>query len=410
MTGRKTLLLITFSGVVILGVLFRFLKPNDVWHLWNVPTMDPGFKDLRDVVMGIESSQPGQNASGDPFDLVGGYPKIWALLGGLGINSRDTNWLAVAVFCLFWISLFFFARGYDAATAFWISTVVFSPAAMLGYERANLDLMIFVILSAALALDQFSRFFSVGLVSLAAMLKIYPIVCFGYLLKESRNKFLLWCGIGLGAFILYAASIGPALRGIVNYIPKGSLFDYGTEVIGFRIYEITNSRMLSNIGVALAYIILYLLIMAVLYGSHVIPNDSIRIDRRFLDGFRLGALIYVGTFAEGNSFNYRLVFLLFCLPQMILWMRSQAPLRYWTRITFWAAIASCWSMLLLRILPVNLAFGLDELANWVLFAGLLYLFFISLPDWLINEIDRFFDRYPFLAKRPAPEPAFTDTP
>ena len=404
MTGRKTLLIITLSGAIILGILFQFFKPDEVWHLWNVPTMDPGFKDLRDVLVGIESSQPGKNISTDPFGLVGGYPKIWAMLGQLGISSRDTNWLATAIFCLFGVSLFFFARDYDSYTALWMSALVFSPAAMLGYERANLDLVIFMILSSAIAIDQSSRFLSVGLVSLAAMLKVYPIVGFAYLLKESRNKFLLWSGIGLGIFIIYAISISHALKGIVNYIPKGSFFDYGTEVIGFRIYEISSSRLLSNVGVLLAYFTVYLLIMVMLYLSHIFPKCSIENDHRFIDSFRLGAVIYIGTFVEGNSFNYRLIFLLFSIPQIIIWMDSSTPVRFGARVALTSLMASCWGMLLLRILPVDLAFGLDELANWVLFVGLLYLFFVSLPDWLAREIDKFFGRYQFLSKKVATEP------
>src|SRR5512136_3142103 len=109
MTGRKTLALTTLCGVVIIAILFHFLNPDEVWHLWNVPTMDPGFKDLRDVITGIEPTQTVRNSTNESYGLVGGYPKIWLLLGGLGINSSDINWLAFAMFCLFWGSLFLFA-------------------------------------------------------------------------------------------------------------------------------------------------------------------------------------------------------------------------------------------------------------------------------------------------------------
>jgi hypothetical protein len=146
------------------------------------------------------------------------------------------------------------------------------------------------------------------------------------------------------------------------------------------------------------------LIIAVLYLSHLNTDRPVIVDHRFIDGFRLGAVIYLGTFIEGNSFNYRLVFLLFCIPQLMTWMNSQARNRIWSRITFITLISSCWGMLLLRVLPVDLAFWLDELTNWILFTGLLYLFFISLPDWLIKEIDRFFNRYHFLSRKITTEP------
>jgi hypothetical protein len=409
MSGRKILVIITLCGIAVLGLLFKFHNPDDIWHLWNIPNMHPVFYDLWYLLVGIESSAKGQNTQLAPFDLVGGYPKIWAVFALLGLNSNDTFWLALVIIFLFWLSVFFFARGVDGYTAVWMSALIFSPAAMLCYERANLDLVIFVLLSAALVLDQFSRLLSFGLVSLAAILKVYPVLGFVYLLKASRDRFLLWAGIGVGVFIVYAVSIGHALQGIVSYIPRDSLFNYGAEVVGFRIFEISGSKMLSNIGVLLAYLLVYLLIMVALYLSHRVSNRPVVADSRFMDGFRIGALFYIGTFIEGNSFNYRLIFLIFCLPQIIIWMGTLGSLHFETRIVFFALIASCWGMLLLRFLPVDLAFWLDEMSNWVLFAGLLYLIFVSLPDWLIKEIDSFFERLRFRGKKIAVDPGSNGT-
>jgi hypothetical protein len=42
---------------------------------------------------------------------------------------------------------------------------------------------------------------------------------------------------------------------------------------------------------------------------------------------------------------------------------------------------------------VNMAFALDETANWLLFLALSTLFLVSCPDWIRKEITAFFNRY-----------------
>ncbi|MCY4351886.1 MAG: hypothetical protein OXC45_02135, partial [Gemmatimonadetes bacterium] len=46
---------------------------------------------------------------------------------------------------------------------------------------------------------------------------------------------------------------------------------------------------------------------------------------------------------------------------------------------------SCWSMFIQGILG-SYIFILDEIANWVVFAGLIYLFLASLPNWLFDTL------------------------
>jgi hypothetical protein len=87
-----------------------------------------------------------------------------------------------------------------------------------------------------------------------------------------------------------------------------------------------------------------------------------------LVAFRMGALIYVGTFVIGNSFDYRLVFLLLTLPLLLRWPatpravgnRVNLPL-----VTVAVVIAALWIGTLSEELRLA-----DELVSWTL-AGLL---------------------------------------
>ena len=40
--------------------------------------------------------------------------------------------------------------------------------------------------------------------------------------------------------------------------------------------------------------------------------------------FRMGALVYLGTFVAGNSFDYRLVCLLLVIPGLLRWPPGRA--------------------------------------------------------------------------------------
>jgi hypothetical protein len=391
MKGRKVLLLITLGMATLLAVLFRVFGAQAIWRVWAIPTMPPGFADMRIVLKSIDMTRAG--SSTDPFGLVGGYPKIWSLLGWIGISEDNIFWVIIGVFLLYWLSLFLFVQNYEALTAVLMCIVIFSPAAMLGYERGNMDLAIFALLSMALAASAYSNFPSLGLILMTAMLKIYPIAGLAYLLKEPRNKFFLWAGAGLGIFILYAISLSSSLKGIIEYIPKGSLFNYGVGVIGFHSYELGFTRLQTNLIVSLSFLVLYLILVAIIYISYKYPEPPVEGSRPFLAAFRVGAAIYLGTFVQGNSFNYRLIFLLFCIPQLVGWMRASKPIRSWAKVGLATLLASSWGAVLLHFLPANLALALDEVFNWALFVVLLYLFLVSLPDWICKEIDRSLRKY-----------------
>jgi hypothetical protein len=52
-------------------------------------------------------------------------------------------------------------------------------------------------------------------------------------------------------------------------------------------------------------------------------------DGRDLDFFLAGAATFVGTFAIGHNYNYRMAFLLLTLPQLLRWSRARdAPLPF----------------------------------------------------------------------------------
>jgi hypothetical protein len=90
-------------------------------------------------------------------------------------------------------------------------------------------------------------------------------------------------------------------------------------------------------------------------------------DTAELLAFRMGALVYLGTFIAGNSFDYRLVCLLLVLPGLLRWPTPDGAER--AAALPRATLAAVLLMLWIGALSEQLLLW-DELVSWSV-AGLL---------------------------------------
>jgi hypothetical protein len=96
-----------------------------------------------------------------------------------------------------------------------------------------------------------------------------------------------------------------------------------------------------------------------------------------LIAFRLGALVYLGTFVAGNSFDYRLVFLLLTLPYLLRWPDPRGgtdPIATLPRATAAVILLQLWIGTLSEQLRLW-----DELVSWAVAGMLLVLLARSAP-------------------------------
>ncbi len=94
-------------------------------------------------------------------------------------------------------------------------------------------------------------------------------------------------------------------------------------------------------------------------------------------GFYLGTLIYVGTFAVFKNYDYRLVYLLLTLPQLMQWVRQgrpDDPRRSLAGLGLAAVVLGLWIGTLSQ--QLNL---LDELVSWAVAGLLIALSAVSVP-------------------------------
>ena len=396
MSGRKVLLVIVLVFSLLIGLLYSFFGGR-LLPIWNVPTHFPPLIDLRGVLTGFDAARLGfdpiYNNPLDPYKRPVAYPRIWFLFGFLGVSERHTEIIAILLLTVYAFSLFVGLKDYDKTTAVWLAFAVFSPASMLCYQFGNVELVIFILLSFMLLQDNIVGAFT--LLELAAFLKLFPIAGLGCFLSADRRKSIQYIFIGILIFAIYVIVTWTDTSWTLSHAPKEALRNYGIGVISIRIYELTGMRQLSDAVAIPFFILVYVLIILTLYFSNRYMKNISNDTNKFIKPFRLGALIYLATFIQGSSYNYRLIFLFFLIPQLVYWIKYNKNLHHYAKWTLVFVLLSDWGMIFSKLLPVNIGFSLDEIANWILFVLLLFLFVVSAPEWIRSEIRLFFNRYEF---------------
>jgi hypothetical protein len=332
----------------------------DFWRRLGVPAVSPIFSDAHILTTALDAHRHGVDPLGT---TINGQkflnPRIWLELARLGLDARQRIPIAVlsagvGILCAFLFLGRIGGGGAAAAAAF-----LCSPSVMTAVERGNPDLLIFALVALAILLPGPGRSL---LLFLASVFRLYPV--FGF----AREKTLL-ARLAFGAFLVYVALSWHDLALIDHIYPYGATFSYGRRVLfdgvaGF-LHRDLHGGILSTAAAA-----------AVLCAARLAA-------RRFRplatsDGFHIGAAIYLGTFLLGSSWDYRLIFLLFTLPQLLAW-RGNSRLRRFSIAVLAATFAAVWLPGFPVMLPGvgKVTWPLENLADWFLFFGLASLCFAS---------------------------------
>ena len=397
MNSRNSLLVIILLMLTLIGLSFRFVGYEATWHLWNIPTLMPPFTDLRLLPGSAESYHAGFNPihdnPGDPLGRQFNYPFAWYFVFYTGIRQDDTIWIGALLATGYLFCSWLFSRRIGLLAACLMSIILFSPASMLAMERGNVDLFIFILCTLTLLFLESRIWLATLFLLTASFLKLFPVFGLAIFLRESRTRFWTISLSFLVIFFIYALLTYPNISASFAYTEKGGQLSYGVNVIPLYIEQMFSSKQLFDLLTPLTPLIgLGLFLYAFRLGSKsdLLPAN----DSRHLSAFRLGAMIYTGTFFIGNNWDYRLIFTLFTVPQLVDWATT-SPIRIQARWTIVALVVACWYLVNLSIfafLPMYeyLVYCLDQIAKWGLFTGLCYFFLASSPDWLKLEVQKVF--------------------
>jgi hypothetical protein len=361
------------------------------WHDWfGVATMQPLFADLHIVLAAGECARQGFDPlvlnPCDAHHRALPYPRIWALPGVLGLGPRFTIGAGVVVGLVFFAGVLVFIgrlrRGWHALV---YVALLCSPPFMLGVERANVDLLVFVILAGATLsfarpLEGSARLLPYLAIVFAGILKLHPIVALVVVLREPLRRALATVAVCGGLFALYLLVTWDDLvlirRGVVGWVNAS----HGSLVLPELLAGRAAGRLVAHVPawMSLVPVVAAALIAWVTLrtqpGRPVQPAPSWR-----LDAFRAGAIGWGAAFIAGHNFDYRLVVLLLTLPQMLEWAETSGALSRSARVAPWVLVAACW------LSWADAYLLLDEVLLWLLFGWYVHAVARTLPWSLARD-------------------------
>lgn len=366
-------------------------------EIFNVPAMQPEFADLQVIQGAYESLQndiyPYVQNPYDPWQRTYNYPPIWLYLLGPHLTVNNivvAGWILIT---LFFISTFYFIGRVSYRNGVIYSLAIVSPAIFLLLERGNIDIIIFILsmMSIKLYMSQANKapLLTGIFISFISILKLYPIFSLFNFYKDKKSSLIYICTIII-IFTLYIITITSELSWISANTPRGGIRSYGCAVLPTRLLllisqinpEIKFSHTISLIiGLSVLSILSILIFILALRQNKIIHHK----DTRELFSFKLGALIFIGTFAIGNNWDYRLVFLILTIPQLLKWYKgNKINPAFLISVIASLIILMNWMMISSESTFRHLLF--NELLSWYLVCSYIYLYAISLPSWITEKI------------------------
>lgn len=390
MNGKGTLILLLSAGLLLLGILFRTIGYRETFTLAGVRASSSLFYDAATITGGAESYRFGFDPLyANPFDPSRrplNYPRTWHVLFHLGLKQTHTFYLGATFIALFLIGVLLFSPKVTTITAVVVTAVVFSPAVLLAMERANSDLLVFFLLAAALWFQKRSSFASLAWILSAFALKLYPVFGLFALVGESAEKRPRLLLVAALFILCFVGAIFEDLPQISAATQKTSTMAYGIHCLPQFLEYKTGIAPLSDAAQAVAYlVVVFALVRSLRRRDHFVTEHLLETSG-YIDSFRMGGAVYVGTFLYGNNFDYRLLFTIFTLPQLIQWIgdRNKSIASVAKGVIF-AVLYSVWSIVFYDLSKNTVPFGnyitliFDEIVNWTVFVGLLFLLIQTVP-------------------------------
>ena len=407
--GRILLFAILIAYFMPLAITTNFFSNYpDSWIKFKfivfplVGKLLPPFADLRVITAGAECIRLGYDVllanPCDPWQRPMNYPRIWSVPASWGLDQSHTVILGILFGLLFFILVFVTIKRLNYIEALFYALILCSPSAMFAIERCNNDLIIFILLSLSLLIMKNKtaiwRYFSYIIIMFAAILKLYPIFALITALQEKKRNFTVIFFSIFIAFGIYVVTNFESIILISKATPRFTIFSYGGRVIFDVIfkkldryyYSFYNSHipqyfnqiklLLFSLTIALFLLISYLLAK---HTENLFQNNKLNINQ--IEAFRIGSSIYIGTFLIGNNWDYRLIFLLFTIPQILAWLKTQVQFESISGLALMAIILTTWLSS-----KSHQIYYLDELLNWLLFLFFTYSTILTLPNWLKSYI------------------------
>jgi hypothetical protein len=313
---KKDLTHYIFFTLITLIVIAIALKGWMVtWHTLKIPSLLPPHFDLRFYQYPAMAISVGENP------LFAAH-EFWTtplfLQYGLNIYflptfkfayflnlHKEIYFISFAILIIFFYIICVSSLLKIKKNSFWILILFFSNSSMLGIERTNNDLIIFCLIYYS---AMFPNFIGVSLTMLATYIEFWPIFSgIGFIKKKIKILFLI-CSV---IFILI---FNQAIFDLKMQPILAEWFSFGAKSLSVTIKRTFNLDIsyLTIVGLLIIITFLTLIISGFKLEHKKKPDDFV--ERLFL----IGATLYISLFIIASNFDYKLIFLLFCVPYLSL--------------------------------------------------------------------------------------------
>ena len=328
------------------AVLALFAAMPDRFRALGVNHLGPWFLDLYAILASNDALARGLDPyAHNPLDVFGRphvYSHWWLSLGSVGLTRDDILWLGAALGTAFVGAALAWLRPRRLGEVVGALAVLLSPPVLLALDRANNDLVIFVLLAPVvpclLAECAWVRLLAVPPIIVAVLLKVYPAVALLVLLglRDPRElRRVVWVGA-----LALAVVLPDVVRDLARYgriVPEmEGLTTFGARhlIVGLEL----PSAWARPLGVVCGAGV-----WAAWWWRNPLAGWT-PTDRRAWLAFILGASLLSGCFFAGGSFAYRWIFALWLVPLLGRLPRDEAAPRAVRRWAGMTAVLLLWAL------------------------------------------------------------------
>jgi hypothetical protein len=344
--------LAAFLMVCVLWLTGEHIAYTGLLFFWGIVPFRFPFIDVNGSLAAWDCARLGVDVIiSDPCDVLKrpyNYSPFWMSIHWIPLGQGDRIPAGLTLGIGFLLSLAALPPSKSAAEVNVRILCVLSTMVVFALERANPDLLIFLLVLLALWLlraSLFARLVAYGVIFIAGAIKYYPFVLLSLIGRERIHILIpsvIGAVIGLLVFDhIYDAQIREGLPGIARGLPFGDVFGAANFFQGIVLAagHATGSKVFAVIAATIARIVLIMgSIMAAfqLWKRSNIPAAIDRLDEDCRLTLMAGVLLLSGCFFSGQNVGYRGIFLFFLLPGLFSLAQDQAAGAL-TRAARWAA-------------------------------------------------------------------------
>jgi hypothetical protein len=293
------------------------------------------FLDIHAVLAAAECQQQGMDVYlFNPCDMIGRphvYSPLWLALAPAFVSTTAAPWVGLSLDLLFILSLGTVLRPRTLGEIWIYVPAVLSPTTIYAIERANNDLVVFLLILSGgilLAVRQPYRACSYALFLVSGLLKYYPLALLVLLIRERLRAaiaLLILTGISLLSVGMYFRH--ELVKALAN-IPAQSYFadSFSAQDLPFGVKEILGSGS-SLVAISLLGALFAVAVAKTLRTIRLILTERFDCDATEIRLLAIGGILFGACFFAGQNINYRGVYFLLVMPGLVKLHRSAGKTR-----------------------------------------------------------------------------------